>query len=58
MTTPDFANTSDLDASLRRLGSRLFVVTGTPEEALPRLWAQWKATRLTFESDTEPYAKT
>lgn len=48
---------SDLDANLRTLGSRLFVVQGTPEEVLPRLWTEWRATRLTFESDTEPYAK-
>lgn len=59
LTTHAFTHpsNSDLDANLRKIGSRLFVVKGTPEEALPRLWAEWRATRLTFESDTEPYAK-
>ncbi|XP_066565674.1 cryptochrome circadian regulator 5 [Amia ocellicauda] len=47
----------DLDSSLRKLNSRLFVVRGTPAEVFPRLFKQWKVTRLTFEIDTEPYAQ-
>ncbi|MBN3318031.1 CRY2 protein, partial [Atractosteus spatula] len=47
----------DLDGNLRKLGSRLFVVRGSPAEVFPRLFEQWKVTRLTFEVDTEPYAR-
>jgi len=47
----------DLDDNLRKLGSRLYVVQGQPIEALPRLFARWGVTKLTFESDIEPYAK-
>ena len=44
----------DLDTQLRSIGSRLYVVRGRAMEALPRLFWEWKATRLTFESDNEP----
>lgn len=47
----------DLDASLRRLGSRLYVVRGKPEETLERLITEWNVDLLTFEVDTEPYAR-
>jgi cryptochrome len=49
---------SDLDKSLRELGSRLYVVSGDPTEILPTLWDEWGVTHLTFESDEtgEPYA--
>ena len=48
----------DLDDGLRRLGSRLIVVRGKPEEALPRLVKQWDVRLLTLESDkTGPYSK-
>ena len=30
---------------------------GNPQEVLPSLFKEWKITRLTFEEDTEPYAK-
>jgi cryptochrome len=46
----------DLDTSLKQRGSRLLVVQGKPTEALPVLFAAYRITRLTFESDTEPYA--
>ncbi|XP_042562756.1 cryptochrome circadian regulator 5 [Clupea harengus] len=46
----------DLDCSLRKLNSRLFVVRGKPDEVLPELFRKWKITRLTFEVDTEPYS--
>jgi len=48
----------DLDASLRALDSRLIVLQGNPEVELPRAMRAWKATRLAYEIDTEPYAKT
>ncbi|XP_071802259.1 cryptochrome-1-like isoform X1 [Asterias amurensis] len=46
----------DLDDGLKQLGSRLYVLRGQPSEVFPKLFTQWKVTRLTFESDTEPYA--
>ncbi|KAI3439135.1 hypothetical protein D9Q98_001543 [Chlorella vulgaris] len=49
---------ADLDASFRARGSRLLVLRGQPQEVLPRLFKDWGATHLCFESDTEPYAKT
>jgi cryptochrome len=48
---------SDLDSSLRSIGSRLYVVRGKPEEQLPILIDRWNVQLLTFERDTEPYAK-
>ena len=47
----------DLDASLRARGSRLVVLRGKPEEELPRAWKSWGVGKLTFERDTEPYAR-
>ncbi|XP_056881411.1 cryptochrome circadian regulator 5 [Takifugu flavidus] len=44
----------DLDLSLRQLNTRLFVVRGKPEEVFPKLFCQWKITKLTYEYDTEP----
>ena len=46
----------DLDDQLKSLGSRLFVVRGSPKEALPKLFKDWNVKKLTFESDTEPYS--
>ncbi|XP_062395099.1 cryptochrome circadian regulator 5 isoform X2 [Sardina pilchardus] len=46
----------DLDCSLRKLNSRLFVVRGKPDEVLPELFKKWKITHLTFEVDTEPHS--
>ena len=48
---------TDLDAGLRRCGSRLYVARGTPDEQLPLLVARWGAQLLTFEQDTEPFAR-
>ncbi|XP_029576452.1 cryptochrome-2 isoform X1 [Salmo trutta] len=45
----------DLDTSLRKLNSRLFVVRGQPTDVFPRLFKEWNVTRLTFEYDSEPY---
>ncbi|KAL3841767.1 hypothetical protein ACJMK2_019869 [Sinanodonta woodiana] len=47
----------DLDEKLKKLNSRLFVIRGNPNEVLLQLFKEWKVTRLTFEVDTEPYAK-
>ncbi|XP_053308009.1 cryptochrome-1-like [Spea bombifrons] len=47
----------DLDDNLKKINSRLFVVRGKPVEVFPVLFEKWKVTRLTFEVDTEPYAR-
>ncbi|XP_072936024.1 cryptochrome-1-like isoform X2 [Epargyreus clarus] len=47
----------DLDGSLRKLNSRLFVVRGQPADALPKLFKEWGTTALTFEEDPEPYGR-
>jgi cryptochrome len=47
---------SDLDSSLRSVGSRLFVVHGKPEEQLPLLVKKWKADLVTYESCSGPYS--
>uniref|UniRef100_W5NBN8 Cryptochrome circadian regulator 2 n=1 Tax=Lepisosteus oculatus TaxID=7918 RepID=W5NBN8_LEPOC len=47
----------DLDASLRKLNSRLFVVRGQPADVFPRLFKEWNVTHLTFEYDSEPFGK-
>ncbi|RYH07885.1 deoxyribodipyrimidine photo-lyase, partial [archaeon] len=47
----------DLDSSLRKLGSRLYVLQGKPQDMLPRAVEHWGVTHITFERDTEPYAK-
>ena len=47
----------DLDAGLRQLGSRLFVVRGKPEEQFPQLIKKWDVSLVTLESDkTGPYS--
>ena len=48
---------SDLDASLRGLGSQLYVARGKPEDVLPRIVETMGATLVTVEADTEPYAQ-
>ena len=48
---------NDLDAGLRRLGSRLFVLRGSPVVIIPSLLTQWNVQRLVVERDTEPYAR-
>lgn len=49
---------TDLDNSLQKVGSRLYVVSGDPVEVLPKFWEDWGVSHLTFESDEtgEPYA--
>ncbi|GFT22944.1 cryptochrome-1 [Nephila pilipes] len=48
---------NDLDESLKQFNSRLFVIRGKPTEVFPDIVKKWKIELLTFESDTEPYAK-
>lgn len=36
---------------------RLFVIQGTPSEVFPRIFKDWKISQLSFETDTEPYAR-
>eukprot|EP00283_Hemiselmis_rufescens_P020428 CAMPEP_0173453714 /NCGR_PEP_ID=MMETSP1357-20121228/51137_1 /TAXON_ID=77926 /ORGANISM="Hemiselmis rufescens, Strain PCC563" /LENGTH=534 /DNA_ID=CAMNT_0014420687 /DNA_START=123 /DNA_END=1727 /DNA_ORIENTATION=+ len=45
---------SDLDESLRALGSGLQVVTGEPEGELKRLCEELKVERIAWERETEP----
>ncbi|CAL8370054.1 unnamed protein product [Lota lota] len=47
----------DLDSSLRKLNSRLFVIRGQPANVFPQLFKEWKISRLTFEYDSEPFGK-
>ncbi|XP_061820395.1 cryptochrome circadian regulator 5 [Nerophis lumbriciformis] len=47
---------TDLDHSLQKLNSRLYVVRGKPEDVFPQLFTKWKITKLTYEFDTEPYS--
>ncbi|XP_075875500.1 cryptochrome-1b [Nelusetta ayraudi] len=47
----------DLDSSLRKLNSRLFVVRGQPADVFPRLFKEWQITRLSHECDSEPFGK-
>ncbi|XP_036375797.1 cryptochrome-1b isoform X2 [Megalops cyprinoides] len=47
----------DLDASLRKLNSRLFVIRGQPTDVFPRLFKEWNIARLSYEYDSEPFGK-
>ncbi|XP_055925205.1 cryptochrome-1-like isoform X2 [Argiope bruennichi] len=47
----------DLDESLKQFNSRLFVIRGKPTEVLRDAVGRWHIKYLTFESDTEPYAR-
>uniref|UniRef100_A0A0C9R7Q6 Cry1_0 protein n=1 Tax=Fopius arisanus TaxID=64838 RepID=A0A0C9R7Q6_9HYME len=47
----------DLDSSLRKLNSRLFVIRGQPTDVLPKLFREWGTTHLTFEEDPEPFGR-
>jgi cryptochrome len=45
----------DLDASLRRLDSRLIVLQGCPVDNLSRVMDEWSISRLAFEVEHDPY---
>lgn len=47
----------DLDSGLRRIGSRLLVVQGYPAQVIPKLLKTLHVTKLTFESESEPFGK-
>ncbi|XP_059191041.1 cryptochrome-1b isoform X2 [Centropristis striata] len=47
----------DLDASLRKLNSRLFVIRGQPTDVFPRIFKEWQINRLSYEYDSEPFGK-
>ncbi|KAK1265502.1 (6-4)DNA photolyase [Acorus gramineus] len=48
---------SDLDSSLRRLGSRLLVLKGDdPADVILKALKEWKIREICYEFDTEPYA--
>ncbi|CAG2210639.1 CRY [Mytilus edulis] len=47
----------DLDAALRKLNSRLFVIRGQPTDVFPRIFREWNITTLSFEEDPEPFGK-
>ncbi|KAL4194967.1 hypothetical protein AMTRI_Chr05g62190 [Amborella trichopoda] len=49
---------SDLDSSLKALGSRLLLFNGDPVHTIKRLLNRWNIGRLCFEFDTEPYSLT
>ncbi|KAK4794641.1 hypothetical protein SAY86_012635 [Trapa natans] len=46
---------SDLDSSLKKLGSRLLVLKGDPDQTIIRCLKEWNINRLCFEYDSEPY---
>ena len=46
----------DLDSSLRKRGSRLFVLKGKPDEVFEKYFKKWEVRKITWEIDTEPYA--
>lgn len=48
---------NDLDARLRKLGSRLFIVRGQPIDVFPKLIKKWSISRVTFEYDGEPFPR-
>ncbi|KAL9927410.1 (6-4)-photolyase [Glossina fuscipes fuscipes] len=46
----------DLHSQLEALGSRLYVIRGSPSTVFARLFKEWHVEVLTFEEDIEPYA--
>ncbi|XP_027124800.2 (6-4)DNA photolyase isoform X2 [Coffea arabica] len=46
---------TDLDKSLKNLGSRLLVLKGEPSEIVIHCLKEWNINKLCFEFDTEPY---
>ena len=49
----------DLDKSLQKLGSRLYVLEGDPVQVLPKMWKEWNIEYMSYEQDEtgEPYAE-
>lgn len=44
----------DLDSNLKKLNSRLYVVTGKASESLPKLFDEWTVKYLTTQVDLDP----
>ncbi|CDQ82472.1 unnamed protein product [Oncorhynchus mykiss] len=57
VTVVPAAVSGNLDTSLRKLNSRLFVIRGQPANIFPRLFKDWNISQLTFECDSEPFGK-
>ncbi|XP_032235657.2 cryptochrome-2 [Nematostella vectensis] len=47
----------DLDQSLQKYNSRLFIIQGQPIDVFPKLIKQWNISKLTFEYDSEPFPR-
>ncbi|XP_055595050.1 cryptochrome-2 [Uranotaenia lowii] len=47
---------ADLDANLRKINSRLYVVRGNAMEVFPDLFKKWNVCYMTYEHDIEPYS--
>ncbi|CAG0924482.1 unnamed protein product, partial [Notodromas monacha] len=47
----------DLDRTLRRFNSRLFVIRGQPANVFPKVFREWRINKLTFEEDPEPFGR-
>jgi cryptochrome len=47
----------DLDKSLRKLGSRLYVIRGKVDIVFEELFTSWDVKLITLEYDTEPYSR-
>lgn len=47
----------DLNKQLKKIGSRLYVVRGKPDEVFTRVFKEWNVSLITFEQDIEPYSK-
>uniref|UniRef100_A0A2K5R472 Cryptochrome-1 n=1 Tax=Cebus imitator TaxID=2715852 RepID=A0A2K5R472_CEBIM len=45
----------DLDDSLRKLNSSLFMIRGQPADVFPRLFKEWNTTKLPIEYESEPF---
>ncbi|CAG7824192.1 unnamed protein product [Allacma fusca] len=48
---------ADLDKSLRSLGTRLYVLRGDPVSQFKFALKNWNVKLITYETDTEPYAR-
>ncbi|XP_044742491.1 cryptochrome-1 [Chrysoperla carnea] len=46
-----------LNENLTKIGSKLYVIRGTPENVFKRIFKDWNISYITYEYDTEPYAK-
>ena len=46
----------DLDKSLQKFGSRLYIVKGQPSDVLLHLIKKWNISKLSFEYDSNPFA--